>query len=76
MFYVAALDAYFYWTGQVLYKITPNSGTTWDVEIVTTTGATLPTPSHAHARACYVTSLGGMAYLPSGTSNVFFVRLV
>jgi hypothetical protein len=76
LFYVAAADLFFYWTGATLYKITPNSGTTWDVEIVTTTGATLPTPSHAHARACYVTSLGGMAYLPSGTSNLFFVRLV
>lgn len=80
MFYVAALDAYFYWTGQVLYKITPNSGTVWDVSEVTITGATIPTLTSvqrdSHSRACYVPSLGVMAWLPNATSNLYCVRLV
>ncbi len=76
MFYVAALDAFFYWTGTTLYKITPNAGTTWDVATVTTTGATLPAPSFSHTRACYSATLGVMAYLPNDTGNLYCVRLV
>ncbi len=75
MFYVAALDAYFYWTGVTLYKITPNSGTAWDVSIVSITGSSLPSPSHAHTRAYYVPSMRCMAYLPSDTGLLYMVRV-
>lgn len=80
LFYVAALDAFFYWTGVTLYKIVPTSGTEWTVTVISTTGATFPTLTVAqrqsHSRACFSESLGGMAWLPNDTSNLFFVRLV
>ena len=72
----------FYWyagltsTGRV-YEITPNGGTTWDIAILSTSGATVPAVQGAGIfnRWRYIASLGGFVCMPSGSSNVCFLRV-
>lgn len=79
MDYVAATDR-FYWyagRGQRVYAITPNSGTTWDMEILSVTGATPPAAEGEGIfnRWRYVPSLGGFVCMASGSANVCFLRV-
>jgi len=79
--YVPALDRYFYWTGNNLYRLTPSSGTVWDIEVVALTGATIPgrpvgvSGVDSFARMAYVESLGGIAILHRDAAGVQFVRV-
>jgi hypothetical protein len=79
--YVAAVDRFFYWTGNALYRVTPTSGTVWDIEVVTLTGATIPgrpvgVPGvDSFARMAYVQSLAGLAILHRDASGIQFIRI-
>jgi hypothetical protein len=74
--YVPAVDRFFYWTGNNLYRIKPNSGTVWDIEVVTLTGATIPPRgSDSSARMAYVPSLGGLAILHFSGPGIQFVKV-
>jgi hypothetical protein len=79
--YVPALDRFFYWTGNALYRVTPTSGTVWDIEVVTLTGATIPgrpvgqSGVDSFARMAYVQSLAGLAILHRDASGIQFIRI-
>jgi hypothetical protein len=72
----------FYWyagltsTGRV-YEITPNGGTTWDVAILSTSGATVPAVegNGIFNRWRYVPTLQGFVCMASGSANVCFLRV-
>jgi hypothetical protein len=59
-----------------VYVITPNSGTVWDMGILSVSGLTPPVARGAgvNNRFCYVASLKGFVYMASGTENVYFLR--
>ncbi len=61
-----------------IYVITPNSGTTWDMSLLTLgSGTVTPAPvpaSGINSRFKYVPALKGFVMLPNGTSNVYFMR--
>jgi hypothetical protein len=59
------------------YKIIPNSGTVWDMEIFSFgAGNVMPgaAPGGIQSRLSYVPSLKGFAILPGNTSNLYFLR--
>jgi hypothetical protein len=67
----------FWWCDGIsgrLYKITPNSTTTWDIAIVTTTGSALPAREYSFGRMAYMPSLRGLAFMPTGYNNLYFMR--
>lgn len=62
--------------GGVVYVITPNSGTTWDMSTLTTTGTG---PGYSGGSGIvgkfkYIPLLGGFVALPTASSNLFFLR--
>jgi hypothetical protein len=63
---------------QRVYKITPNSGSTWDMEILSVTGATpAAAPSGGagiNGRWKFIPELDGFMVLPNKTSNIYFLR--
>ena len=78
MDYDAANDRFLFYaaeeTGKV-YVVTPNATTTWDLSVLTTTGLPTPTPgAGVNKRFRYLPTLGGFVLLPSGGSNLFFLR--
>jgi hypothetical protein len=76
MVYDPFADAYFWWDGTSgrLYKIVPNSGTTWDISIVSTTGTPPPSQSYSFGRMAHIPSLKGLVFMPSGHQNLYFMR--
>lgn len=60
-----------------VYRIRPNGTTTWDMDILTTTG-TVPGAAVAavNGRWKFIPQLGGFAVLPSQTSNFWFLRTI
>lgn len=60
------------------YKITPNSGTIWDIEIISVTGDAVPaTPSSGiNSRFSYVDFGGvkGFVFMPSSAAGCYFLR--
>jgi hypothetical protein len=59
-----------------IYVITPNSGSAWDMSILTTAGDTLPATVSAgiNGRFKYVPALGGFFVMPSATAGIYFLR--
>jgi hypothetical protein len=59
-----------------IYVIKPNSGSTWDISLLPTSGKLPPPTADAgiHSRFRYVPALKGFVMMPSGTSNLFFIR--
>lgn len=70
----------FYAGGSRVYSITPNSGSEWDMAILTTTG-TAPGAAAAggiNSKWTYVAGLGGVSGfvgMPASSGNVFFLRV-
>lgn len=81
MGYDADNDRFLFYDGRsagagVVYVITPNSGTTWDMSTLTTTGTG---PGYSGGSGIvgkfkYVPQLGGFVALPTASSNLFFLR--
>lgn len=74
------LDEKFYFmTGaspQTLYVVTPNGGTTWDMDTLTVGGATVPSVSFSLCkRFLYVPELTGFVVQTAMTSNLHFLRM-
>lgn len=75
-------DRFLFYCGQGagagrIYVIKPNSGTTWDMSILTLAGSALPpaTPSSGvHNRFRYVPALKGFVLMPSASANLYFIR--
>lgn len=63
-----------------IYAITPNSGSTWDISIITTTGAAIPAGpgtspgAGINGRFRYIAALGGFALMPTAASGIYFLR--
>jgi hypothetical protein len=90
MDYDSANDCFLFYAGQTftggsvasnvtqrVYKVTPNSGSTWDMSILTVTGVTpdaAPGSAGINGRWRYVPTLGGFFLQPTQTSNGFFLR--
>lgn len=70
-------DRFLWWQGLFgrLYYITPNSGTTWDIGIVTTTGSTPTVRAGSFARIAYIAPLKLLVVMPWGSINLFALRL-
>jgi len=82
MAYDPVNDKFLWYSGQGsaagrIYVITPNSGTVWDMAILTTSGDTLPASSALVKKWHYMTlgSIGGIAIVPTAASDVHFLRL-
>jgi hypothetical protein len=85
--YVAATDKFYACVGSSggssVYVITPTSGTSWACSLLSTTGGSgLPSvtsiPQNAgnpYTKFQYFPALGGVAYLPRWSANVWFLRL-
>jgi hypothetical protein len=83
MDYDSVNDKFFFYCGQGsgagrIYVITPNSGTTWDISILSQGGGTTTptaTPnSGINSKFTYVPSLKGFVFLPRASSNLNFIR--
>ena len=59
-----------------MYWITPNEGTTWDMEIATFDGVVLPTVPQAliNGKIAYVPALRGFVLTPHASTGLFFIR--
>jgi len=84
MLYDQPRDRFLYYYGigagqGVVFVITPNAGTAWDMSILAQgPGSLLPTaPTSAgiNARVKYVDQLDGIVMLPRQSSNIYFMRL-
>ena len=61
-------------TGKV-YTITPNAGTAWDMDVLSTSGTPGAAPGAGiHKRFQYVPTLKGFILLPQASSNLYFLR--
>jgi hypothetical protein len=75
-------DRFLFYCGQDatagrIYVITPNSGNMWDMSLFQLAGASLPPPTElagVHNRFRYVPALRGFMLIPTGKSNVYFIR--
>jgi hypothetical protein len=75
-------DRFLFYSGQGaaagrVYVVKPDSSNVWDMSILAVNGALRPpaTPeSGIHNRFRYVPTLKGFVLMPSGTSNLFFMR--
>jgi hypothetical protein len=81
MDYDADNDRFLFYDGRsagsgVVYVITPNSGTTWDMSTLTTTGSApgYTGTSGIVGKFKYMPLLGGFVALPTASSNLFFLR--
>ena len=64
-------------TGEIgkVYAVQPNSGTTWDVSVLTISGTPTNSPSAGvNGRFKYVPALRGFAFMPRANSNLWFIR--
>jgi hypothetical protein len=84
MVYDAPRDRFLYYWGKagaqgVVYVVTPNSGTAWDIsKLAQGAGSQLPPlPPDAgiNARFKYVPALDGVVLIPNQSSNIHFMRL-
>lgn len=81
MDYVPVLDKFLWYSGagatSRVYVITPNSGTTWDMTILSATGVTPAAiqGSGIFSRFRYVASLRGFVCMGSGAASVNFLRV-
>jgi hypothetical protein len=57
-----------------LYQVKPNNTLTWDMSIVHTTGATIPTQIYSFTRTAYIPALHGIVYMPSGDLPLYFMK--
>lgn len=67
----------FYHGGETwkVYVITPNSGTTWDMAVLNTSGTpTAAVSAGINKRFTYVPKLGGFVLLLRASSNLYFLR--
>lgn len=63
-------------TGKV-YVITPNSGTAWDMSVLSTAGTPASTPASGagiNKRFLYVPNLKGFVLMPKSSANLWFLR--
>lgn len=63
-------------TGKV-YVITQNSGTAWDISVLTTSGSPAPAPASGagiNKRFQYFQKLGGFVLLPKAGANLWYLR--
>ena len=61
---------------QTVFVITPNSGSTWDMELLSTSGATPPAcVSGCNNKFAYFPSLDGCVLLAAGNQDIHFLRL-
>jgi hypothetical protein len=75
-------DRFLFYCGQGagagrVYVVTPNAGTTWDMSLLPISGSKLPPPTPdagLQNRFRYVPALRGFVLMPTGTSNLFFIR--
>jgi len=78
MEYVVANDCYFWWDGvsRRLYKVVPNTGTTWDLSIQATTGTAPPQAESSFGRMVRIVTpnFSGLAFMPTGYTNLYFLR--
>jgi hypothetical protein len=80
MDYDAQNDRFLFYHGGetgTVYVITPNTTTTWDLSVLTTTGMPAATPtsgSGINKRFRYLPTLGGFVLQPRGSANLFFLR--
>lgn len=81
MDYVVATDRFYWYAGTSsasrVYVITPNSGTTWDMAVLSVTGVTPATiqGQGIFSRFRYVASLGGFVCMGSGAAPLNFIRV-
>jgi hypothetical protein len=82
MDYDSVNDRFMFYCGQGagagrVYVVKPNAGNVWDISILPLATSKLPpaTPVNGvHNRFRYVAALKGFVMLPSGGSNLFFIR--
>ena len=82
MDYDAGSDSFLFYCGQGggagrVYQVKPNATNLWDMAILPLVGNTRPpaTPgSGVHNRFRYVPALKGFVLMPSGSSNLYFIR--
>jgi hypothetical protein len=81
MDYDPANDRFLFYDGRGaragrIFVITPNSGTTWDMSILATTGAAIPATVSAgiNGRFRYIPRLGGFIIMPDTASGIYFLR--
>ncbi len=82
MIYDDANDCFYWYSGQAtsgtqrIYKIVPNNGTVWDMEVFATTGTTMVAPPNSgiNGRMHYFPLLKGFSICPSGDGVTYFVR--
>lgn len=74
-------DRFLFYCGQGggagrVYVIKPNAGYTWDISFLQTTGVQIPAvpSSGIHNRFRYIPALRGFLLMPTGKSNLFFIR--
>lgn len=58
-----------------VYVVKPNAGTTWDMSILSASGALPATVAPLVKRFAYFPELRGVACLPSDNGNIYFMRL-
>lgn len=78
MIYDPDNDRYVFFDGmqRKLYEIIPNASTTWDIRIINTIWNLPPISSYSFSRMGYIASLKGIVVMPSGTQNLYFMKLV
>lgn len=76
--YDPLLDKFLFYHGGetgVVYVITPNAGTAWDMAVLSTSGApSVASGAGIHKRFQYVSALKGFVLLPQASSSLYFLR--
>jgi hypothetical protein len=77
MIYDAHNDRFLFWHGETstLFSIKPNSGSTWDMSIVSTTGTLPPARAGAFGRMGYIAALNGCVFMPRGDTKHWFMNI-
>ena len=60
--------------GGVVYVITPNAGTIWDMSILSVSGAVSAGAGGTNKKFQYISSLKGFALITQASSNIYFLR--
>lgn len=80
MCYDQTNDKFYFYTGLDssvghIYVITPNSGTAWDVSLLTFSGSTPSTTAGGlNGRIEYIPTLKGIVFMPSSAAGLYFIR--
>lgn len=75
-------DCFWFWAGfspdgqsPRLYKVIPNSGNHWDIEVASVSGTPPPQRSYSFGRMVYVRQSGVLVFMPSGNKPLYFVKV-